>query len=107
MTSRPREFINSQENLRTRKERKWSRPDGSGEALLAHVEELLAAALLQLRAAVAQQLAQALLQLVADGGDGQLAAAVGAAQRLRDDVVDDPEAQQVLRGEAQRLGGLL
>src|SRR5690606_40166188 len=35
----------------------------SGEALLAHVEEFLAPALLQLRPAVEQQLAQALLQL--------------------------------------------
>src|SRR3546814_4733951 len=43
----------------------------SGEALLAHVEELLAPALLQLRAAVAQQLAQTLLNLVADRGESR------------------------------------
>src|SRR3546814_12466293 len=63
----------------------------SGEALLAHVEELLAPALLQLRAAVAQQLAQTLLKLVADRGESLLATAMGAAQRPRNDVVDDTE----------------
>src|SRR3546814_1730211 len=72
-----------------------------------HVEELLAPALLQLRAAVAQQLAQTLLKLVADRGESLLATAMGAAQRLRNDVVDDTEAQQVLGRQAQSLGRLL
>src|SRR3546814_12888757 len=76
----------------------------SGEALLAHVEELLAPALLQLRAAVAQQLAQTLLKLVADRGESLLATAMGAAQRLRNDVVDDTEAPQVLGRQAPSLG---
>src|SRR3546814_577395 len=60
-----------------------------------------------LRAAVAQQLAQTLLKLVADRGGSLLATAMGAAQRLRNDVVDDTEAQQVLGRQAQSLGRLL
>src|SRR3546814_13102176 len=76
----------------------------SGEALLAHVEELLAPALLQLRAAVAQQLAQTLLKLVADRRESLLATAMGAAQRLRNDVVDDTEAQHVLCRPEHSLG---
>src|SRR3546814_20918330 len=60
-----------------------------------------------LRAAVAQQLAQTLLKLVADRGESLLATAMGAAQRLRNDVVDDTEAQQVLGRQAQSLGRLL
>src|SRR3546814_8476768 len=85
----------------------WSSDVCSSDLLLAHVEELLAPALLQLRAAVAQQLAQTLLKLVADRGESLLATAMGAAQRLRNDVVDDTEAQQILGRQAQSLGRLL
>src|SRR3546814_16180876 len=85
----------------------WSSDVCSSDLLLAHVEELLAPALLQLRAAVAQQLAQTLLKLVADRGESLLATAMGAAQRLRNDVVDDTEAPQVLGRQAPSLGRLL
>src|SRR5206468_4231094 len=41
-----------------------------------------------------------------ESGGGLAMVAVGAAERLRDDLVDDPEAEQVLAGELERGGGL-
>src|SRR5205809_178295 len=39
-------------------------------------------------------------------GGGLAMVAVGAAERLGDDLVDDPEAEQILAGELERGGGL-
>ena len=52
----------------------------------------------------AEQRAELLLDRVADGGDRRGAAAMGATQRLRDDLVDQPVAEQVLGRQLQGLG---
>ena len=84
-------------------------PDGPGlgdQRLLPHVEELPAARLADLRRASCRRVRPACRRWRCRPGDGVRLVALGPALRLRDDPVDDPEREQVLGGQAQRLGGL-
>ena len=82
------------------------RDPGSGRRLAADREELAPALVAQGVAAAREQRRQGLGERVAERCDRLLRAPVGAAQRLRHDAVDDPEPQQILCGQPQRLGRL-
>src|SRR5215204_4685438 len=67
-------------------------------------EEFAAALGAQTVAVAAEQRLQRLVEGRAERVDRLARHAVGAAERLGDDPLDDPEAQQVLRRQPQRLG---
>src|SRR5229473_1271114 len=67
-------------------------------------EEFPAACVAQTVAILPNQGAQRLLDRLAERGHRLLWCAVGAAQWLRDDAVDDPEPLEILGGQFQRLG---
>ena len=81
------------------------RRGGLGLGRLAHAQELVAAAALELGRREAQERTQLALDRVAHCGDGRRPAAMCAAQRLLDHHVDQAVAEQVLGGQPQRLGG--
>src|SRR5437879_2108603 len=79
----------------------------SGQGLAAHLEELLAAPGAQQGAVLTDQFAQIARDCFTDRLYGARAVAMGAAQRLGNDRVDDAELLQVLRGDAKRFRGVL
>jgi hypothetical protein len=72
-----------------------------------HREKFLPALAAERLAILTRKRAQRLLDRLAQSGDSLLRRAMGAAQRLGDDLVDDREAQHLLRRETQRFGGIL
>ena len=77
---------------------------GFGLGRLAHAQELVAPAALQLRAGQVQQRAELLLDRVADAAMVVGPAAMRAAHGLGDDLVDQPMPEQVLGRQLQGLG---
>src|SRR5215472_13910590 len=84
-------------------ERGWPVNNPPSEPDAAHRKEFFAPLQAQSNAVSAEKRRQRLVERLAQTLDGFLGGPVRAAERLGDDTVDDPQALQVLSGEAQRF----